>query len=59
MAERLADLDHHERGDLGHGQLAVAEELLEGLAVDELGNDVRVRSFVAGVVEDLQDAVVV
>ena len=43
----------------GAGGLPVGHELLERLPVDELGDDVRGRRFVARVVEDLHDVVVV
>ena len=40
VGERAADLDADHRGDLGEARLVLADELLERLPVDELGDDV-------------------
>ena len=43
VRERAADLDGDQRRDLREGERARGQELLERLAVDELGDDVRAR----------------
>ena len=58
VRERAADLQHDHRADLGERDRPLGDELLERLAVDELGDDVRLRVFARRVVEDLEDVLV-
>src|SRR5690606_853341 len=58
VAERAADLHGDHRADLRVLDLVLGDELLEGLAVDELGDDVALVGAGAGEVEDLEDVLV-
>jgi len=58
VPERPADLDGDERRDLGEPDGPRAEELLQRLPVDELGDDVRARRAGPRVVEDFEDVLV-
>ena len=52
------DLQDDHRADLGERDRPVGDELLERLAVDELGDDVALGVFLRRVVEDLEDVLV-
>src|SRR5262249_47044106 len=49
---------HDHRADLGKADRPLGDELLERLAVDELGDDVALGAFLGRVVEDLEDVLV-
>ena len=59
VGQGVADLQHDERRQLGHGQLSAGQELLQSLTVDELRDDEGRFCVVSRVVENLQNAVVV
>ena len=58
VREGAADLQDDHRPDLGERDRPVGDHLLEGLTVDELGDDVRLGVRLRGVVEDLEDVLV-
>jgi hypothetical protein len=58
VAEGAADLHHDHGPDLGELGRVVGDALLEGLALDELGDDVALAADLARVVEDLEDVLV-